>query len=106
MGIWASEEDEYNGVGLSECGMEFHPEFVSSKWILTLYWIKSFFLRIDVSSQRKPPSVEVGLHVTQHHEKPRPCKALLLAIIHIIECVDQADSILYDSHVKHSIVAK
>ena len=31
MGIRVSEEDEYEGVDLSECGMEAYPEFVSSK---------------------------------------------------------------------------
>ena len=31
MGIRVTEEDEYEGVDLSECGMEAYPEFVSSK---------------------------------------------------------------------------
>lgn len=31
MGIRVSEQDEYDGVDLSECGMEAYPEFVSSK---------------------------------------------------------------------------
>ncbi|KPQ28714.1 MAG: ammonium transporter, Amt family [Marinobacter excellens HL-55] len=31
MGIRVSEEDEYEGVDYSECGMEAYPEFVSSK---------------------------------------------------------------------------
>ncbi|MGO1463150.1 MAG: ammonium transporter [Marinobacter sp.] len=31
MGIRVSEEDEYDGVDLSECGMEAYPEFVTSK---------------------------------------------------------------------------
>ncbi len=31
MGLRVSEEDEYEGVDLSECGMEAYPEFVSSK---------------------------------------------------------------------------
>ncbi|MBQ0747613.1 MAG: ammonium transporter [Marinobacter sp.] len=31
MGIRVSEEEEYEGVDLSECGMEAYPEFVSSK---------------------------------------------------------------------------
>jgi len=31
MGIRVSEEDEYDGVDLSECGMEAYPEFVASK---------------------------------------------------------------------------
>ncbi|PAV25444.1 ammonium transporter [Tamilnaduibacter salinus] len=31
MGIRVSEEDEYEGVDLSECGMEAYPEFVSAK---------------------------------------------------------------------------
>ncbi|SET55394.1 MULTISPECIES: ammonium transporter [Marinobacter] len=31
IGIRVSEEDEYEGVDLSECGMEAYPEFVSSK---------------------------------------------------------------------------
>lgn len=31
MGIRVSEEDEYEGVDLSECGMEAYPEFVSGK---------------------------------------------------------------------------
>src|SRR5690554_449705 len=31
MGIRVSEEDEYEGVDLSECGLEAYPEFVSSK---------------------------------------------------------------------------
>ena len=31
MGVRVSEEDEYNGVDLSECGMEAYPEFASNK---------------------------------------------------------------------------
>ncbi|AKH20945.1 ammonium transporter [Sedimenticola thiotaurini] len=31
MGIRVSEEDEYNGVDLSECGLEAYPEFVGSR---------------------------------------------------------------------------
>ncbi|SHK03117.1 ammonium transporter [Marinobacter antarcticus] len=31
MGVRVSEEEEYEGVDLSECGMEAYPEFVSSK---------------------------------------------------------------------------
>ncbi|WP_286221707.1 ammonium transporter [Marinobacter apostichopi] len=31
MGLRVSEEDEYEGVDLSECGMEAYPEFVSAK---------------------------------------------------------------------------
>ena len=31
MGLRVSEEDEYEGVDLSECGMEAYPEFVSTK---------------------------------------------------------------------------
>jgi Amt family ammonium transporter len=31
MGIRVSEEDEYEGVDLSECGMEAYPEFISAK---------------------------------------------------------------------------
>ena len=31
MGIRVTEEEEYEGVDLSECGMEAYPEFVSSK---------------------------------------------------------------------------
>ena len=31
MGIRVSEEEEYEGVDLSECGMEAYPEFVSGK---------------------------------------------------------------------------
>ena len=31
MGIRVSEEEEYEGVDLSECGMEAYPEFVSAK---------------------------------------------------------------------------
>ncbi|MGO1749582.1 MAG: ammonium transporter [Marinobacter sp.] len=31
MGVRVSEEDEYDGVDLSECGMEAYPEFVTSK---------------------------------------------------------------------------
>jgi len=31
MGIRVSEEDEYNGVDLAECGLEAYPEFVGSK---------------------------------------------------------------------------
>lgn len=31
MGLRVSEEDEYDGVDLSECGMEAYPEFVTSK---------------------------------------------------------------------------
>ena len=30
MGIRVSEEDEYNGVDLAECGLEAYPEFVGS----------------------------------------------------------------------------
>jgi len=30
MGIRVSEEDEYNGVDLAECGMEAYPEFVGA----------------------------------------------------------------------------
>jgi Amt family ammonium transporter len=30
MGIRVSEEDEYDGVDLSECGMEAYPEFTSA----------------------------------------------------------------------------
>jgi Amt family ammonium transporter len=31
MGIRVTEEEEYEGVDLSECGMEAYPEFVSGK---------------------------------------------------------------------------
>jgi Amt family ammonium transporter len=31
VGIRVSEQDEYDGVDLSECGMEAYPEFVSAK---------------------------------------------------------------------------
>ena len=31
MGVRVTEEEEYNGVDISECGMEAYPEFVSSK---------------------------------------------------------------------------
>ena len=31
MGIRVSEEDEYDGVDLSECGMEAYPEFITAK---------------------------------------------------------------------------
>jgi Amt family ammonium transporter len=31
MGIRVSEEEEFSGVDISECGMEAYPEFVSSK---------------------------------------------------------------------------
>ena len=31
MGIRVSEEEEYEGVDLAECGMEAYPEFVSAK---------------------------------------------------------------------------
>ena len=31
MGIRVSEEEEYEGVDLSECGLEAYPEFVGSK---------------------------------------------------------------------------
>ena len=31
MGIRVSEEDEYEGVDLAECGMEAYPEFISAK---------------------------------------------------------------------------
>ena len=31
MGIRVSEEEEYEGVDISECGMEAYPEFTSSK---------------------------------------------------------------------------
>jgi Amt family ammonium transporter len=31
MGIRVSEQEEYDGVDLSECGMEAYPEFASSK---------------------------------------------------------------------------
>jgi Amt family ammonium transporter len=31
MGIRVSEEDEYNGVDFSECGLEAYPEFVGSQ---------------------------------------------------------------------------
>ncbi|MBT8148399.1 MAG: ammonium transporter, partial [Gammaproteobacteria bacterium] len=31
MGVRVSEEDEYNGVDISECGMEAYPEFVSGR---------------------------------------------------------------------------
>ena len=30
MGIRVSEEEEYDGVDLSECGMEAYPEFIAS----------------------------------------------------------------------------
>ncbi|HEY8384982.1 MAG TPA: ammonium transporter, partial [Porticoccaceae bacterium] len=32
VGIRVSEQEEYEGVDLSECGMEAYPEFVSSKY--------------------------------------------------------------------------
>ena len=31
MGLRVSEEEEYEGVDIAECGMEAYPEFVSSK---------------------------------------------------------------------------
>jgi Amt family ammonium transporter len=31
MGIRVTEEEEYEGVDLAECGMEAYPEFVSGK---------------------------------------------------------------------------
>ena len=31
MGVRVSEEDEFNGVDISECGMEAYPEFVTGK---------------------------------------------------------------------------
>jgi Amt family ammonium transporter len=31
MGIRVSQEEEFDGVDLSECGMEAYPEFVSAK---------------------------------------------------------------------------
>ena len=31
MGLRVSEEEEYEGVDISECGMEAYPEFTSSK---------------------------------------------------------------------------
>lgn len=31
IGLWVSEEDEYEGVDLFECGMEVYLEFVSVK---------------------------------------------------------------------------
>jgi Amt family ammonium transporter len=31
MGIRVTEEEEYGGVDLSECGMEAYPEFTSTK---------------------------------------------------------------------------
>jgi Amt family ammonium transporter len=31
MGIRVSEEEEFEGVDVSECGMEAYPEFTSSK---------------------------------------------------------------------------
>jgi Amt family ammonium transporter len=31
MGIRVTEEEEYEGVDLSECGLEAYPEFVSAK---------------------------------------------------------------------------
>jgi Amt family ammonium transporter len=31
MGIRVSEEEEYEGVDLAECGMEAYPEFISAK---------------------------------------------------------------------------
>jgi len=31
MGLRVSEEEEYEGVDISECGMEAYPEFTSKK---------------------------------------------------------------------------
>jgi Amt family ammonium transporter len=31
MGIRVTEEEEYEGVDISECGMEAYPEFVTSR---------------------------------------------------------------------------